>query len=173
MEADVRICKLKSYWTFWVFQNSKVMPLSYFWKVCWHLVREVKEADSKSAGLCPRRFESCRCRCFTGAVQWPSGLRRSTQVRVSSEAWVRTPPEPFFVVHGSHAHVSYAGRVDWETKVFVLCLNGYNRNTPRYCNTGVTSGFGHRSELDAQRLRYRNNVNHLEDTWSSYQRLSW
>ena len=27
-------------------------------------------------------------------VQWPSGLRRSTQVRVSSEAWVRTPPEP-------------------------------------------------------------------------------
>ena len=29
-------------------------------------------------------------------VQWPSGLRRSTQVRVSSEAWVRTPPEPFF-----------------------------------------------------------------------------
>ena len=30
-------------------------------------------------------------------VQWPSGLRRSTQVRVSSEAWVRTPPEPFFV----------------------------------------------------------------------------
>ena len=29
-------------------------------------------------------------------VQWPSGLRRSTQVRVSSEAWVRTPPEPHF-----------------------------------------------------------------------------
>ena len=30
-----------------------------------HLVREVKEADSKSAGLCPRRFESCRCRYFS------------------------------------------------------------------------------------------------------------
>ena len=29
-----------------------------------HLVREVKEADSKSAGLRPRRFESCRCRYF-------------------------------------------------------------------------------------------------------------
>lgn len=29
-------------------------------------------------------------------VQWPSGPRRSTQVRVSSEAWVRTPPEPVF-----------------------------------------------------------------------------
>ncbi len=28
-------------------------------------------------------------------VQWPSGLRRSTQVRVSSEAWVRIPSEPF------------------------------------------------------------------------------
>ena len=28
-------------------------------------------------------------------VQWPSGLRRSTQVRVSSEAWVRIPPEPY------------------------------------------------------------------------------
>ena len=64
MEADVRICKLKSYWTFWVFQNSKVMRLWHIWKVCWHLVREVKEADSKSAGLCPRRFESCRCRSF-------------------------------------------------------------------------------------------------------------
>ena len=29
-----------------------------------HLGREVKAADSKSAGLCPRRFESCRCRVF-------------------------------------------------------------------------------------------------------------
>ncbi len=29
-------------------------------------------------------------------VSWPSGLRRSTQVRVSSEAWVRIPPEPYF-----------------------------------------------------------------------------
>ena len=29
-------------------------------------------------------------------VQWPSGLRRSTQVRVSSEAWVRIPREPYF-----------------------------------------------------------------------------
>ena len=29
-------------------------------------------------------------------VQWPSGLRRSTQVRVSSEAWVRIPLEPPF-----------------------------------------------------------------------------
>ena len=27
-------------------------------------------------------------------VEWPSGLRRSTQVRVSSEAWVRTPLQP-------------------------------------------------------------------------------
>ena len=27
-------------------------------------------------------------------VGWPSGLRRSTQVRVSSEAWVRTPLQP-------------------------------------------------------------------------------
>ena len=30
-------------------------------------------------------------------LQWPSGLRRSTQVRVSSEAWVRTPPEALFL----------------------------------------------------------------------------
>ena len=28
------------------------------------------------------------------ATVWPSGLRRSTQVRVSSEAWVRIPSEP-------------------------------------------------------------------------------
>ena len=34
-------------------------------------------------------------RYYRVRVQWPSGLRRSTQVRVSSEAWVRTPPEPF------------------------------------------------------------------------------
>ena len=27
-----------------------------------HLVRVVKEMDLKSIGLCPRRFESCRCR---------------------------------------------------------------------------------------------------------------
>ena len=26
-----------------------------------HRVRAVKEVDSKSTGLCPRRFESCRC----------------------------------------------------------------------------------------------------------------
>ena len=104
MEADVRIFKLKSYWTFWVFQNSKPMLLWHVSKMCWHLVREVKEADSKSAGLCPRRFESCRCRVLDESiilevylVQWPSGLRRSTQVRVSSEAWVRTPLEPHFL----------------------------------------------------------------------------
>ena len=29
-------------------------------------------------------------------VQWPSGLRRLTQVQVSSEAWVRIPPEPVY-----------------------------------------------------------------------------
>ena len=29
--------------------------------------------------------------------EWPSGLRRSTQVRVSSEAWVRTPLHPCLV----------------------------------------------------------------------------
>ena len=28
-------------------------------------------------------------------VQWPSGLRRLTQVQVSSEAWVQIPLEPF------------------------------------------------------------------------------
>ena len=27
-----------------------------------HVVRAVKELDSKSIGLCPRRFESCTCR---------------------------------------------------------------------------------------------------------------
>ena len=28
----------------------------------WHLGRVVKAVDSKSTGLCPRKFESCRCR---------------------------------------------------------------------------------------------------------------
>ena len=33
---------------------------------------------------------------FYVMVQWPSGLRRLTQVQVSSEAWVQIPLEPFF-----------------------------------------------------------------------------
>ena len=45
----------------------------------------------------------------TQAVEWPSGLRRSTQVRVSSEAWVRTPLQPsrFFFLHFSIFKVTY------------------------------------------------------------------
>eukprot|EP00981_Chlorochromonas_danica_P009533 scaffold2721_cov181-Ochromonas_danica.AAC.11 len=27
----------------------------------------------------------------SGLAEWPSGPRRSTQVRISTEAWVRTP----------------------------------------------------------------------------------
>ena len=36
-----------------------------------HFVRVVKELDSKSIGLCPRRFKSCRCRhLFTFLFVW-------------------------------------------------------------------------------------------------------
>ena len=49
-----------------------------------HLVREVKEADSKSAGLCPRRFESCRCRSSfveVGSVaEWSKALDSSSSL---------------------------------------------------------------------------------------------
>ena len=30
----------------------------------WHCVRVVKESDLNSDGLCPHRFEPCRCRTF-------------------------------------------------------------------------------------------------------------
>ena len=30
----------------------------------WHRVRVVKESDLNSDGLCPHRFEPCRCRTF-------------------------------------------------------------------------------------------------------------
>ena len=39
-------------------------------------------------------------------VQWPSGLRRSTQVRVSSEAWVRTPLHPCVVFSTAFCRVT-------------------------------------------------------------------
>ena len=105
-------------------------------------------------------------------VSWPSGLRRSTQVRVSSEAWVRTPPEPFLFYKNTVNTITFYFERR-EVKILLKShFNGYNRSAPKYCNTGATSGFESRSELDLQRLKYRNNVNHLEDTWSSYQRLS-
>ena len=54
-----------------------------------HLFRKQKVASSNLAGgfeikiLCLQRYMH----------PWPSGLRRSTQVRFSSEAWVRIPPD--------------------------------------------------------------------------------
>ena len=38
--------------------------------------------------------------------EWPSGLRRSTQVRVSSEAWVRTPLHPCVVFSTAFSRVT-------------------------------------------------------------------
>ena len=49
-------------------------------------------AGSNPAGVVV--FSSTFWLTYSELVQWPSGLRRSTQVRVSSEAWVRTPLEP-------------------------------------------------------------------------------
>ena len=49
-------------------------------------------AGSNPAGVV--LFDLVNYFSYCEMVQWPSGLRRSTQVRVSSEAWVRTPPEP-------------------------------------------------------------------------------
>ena len=51
-------------------------------------------AGSNPAGVV--LFNIVQYRNYRSMVQWPSGLRRSTQVRVSSEAWVRTPLEPHF-----------------------------------------------------------------------------
>ena len=51
-------------------------------------------AGSNPAGVV--LFDLVNYFSYCEMVQWPSGLRRSTQVRVSSEAWVRTPLEPHF-----------------------------------------------------------------------------
>ena len=41
-----------------------------------HLGREVKAADSKSAGLCPREFESHRCRASMAQLAERSAVNR-------------------------------------------------------------------------------------------------
>ena len=50
------------------------------------LIEMIKEKEEKDR----RNRKSIRYR-----QEWPSGPRRSFQVRVSSEAWVRTPPLAF------------------------------------------------------------------------------
>ena len=52
-------------------------------------------AGSNPAGVV--LFNMVKYHNYRSMVQWPSGLRRSTQVRVSSEAWVRTPHQSFLV----------------------------------------------------------------------------
>ena len=58
----------------------------------------------RNRDVCTKRVQNCAKAPVKGSVvvfvsqtvEWPSGLRRSTQVRVSSEAWVQIPPEPYY-----------------------------------------------------------------------------
>ena len=42
--------------------RSELMNTKFWAESMGHRVRVVKETDSKSVGVSPRRFESCRCR---------------------------------------------------------------------------------------------------------------
>ena len=50
-----------------------------------HLGREVKAADSKSAGLCPREFESHRCRAFVAQLAERSAVNRQVPGSIPGE----------------------------------------------------------------------------------------
>ena len=47
------------------------------------LVRVVKETDSKSVGLCPRKFESCSCRFFVNSLFNPISLYSITDIPIT------------------------------------------------------------------------------------------
>ena len=69
--------------------------------LCKHEVRGSKPRCSRPCSFFSFRFAQKKVRSSEGSgrsarLGWPSGLRRSTQVRVSSEAWVRIP---FQAVH--------------------------------------------------------------------------
>ena len=64
--------------------------------LCKHEVRGSKPRCSRPCSFFSFRFAQKKVRSSEGSgrsarLGWPSGLRRSTQVRVSSEAWVRIP----------------------------------------------------------------------------------
>ena len=50
-----------------------------------HLGREVKAADSKSAGLCPREFEPHRCRAFVAQLAERSAVNRQVPGSIPGE----------------------------------------------------------------------------------------
>ena len=56
-------------------------------QVAWtrHLGRVVKAADSKSAGLCPREFESHRCRAFVAQLAERSAVNRQVPGSIPGE----------------------------------------------------------------------------------------
>ena len=57
--------------------NQRTLP-----PICRHLVRVVKEADSKSAGLCPQGFESPRCRILSFFIASCSQLSPAVRDRL-------------------------------------------------------------------------------------------
>ena len=50
----------------------------------WHCVRVVKELDLNSNGLCPHRFEPCRCRFFSPPTAANVGYQTTTGVTALS-----------------------------------------------------------------------------------------
>ena len=67
-------------------------------------VRVVKETDSKSVGLCPRRFESCRCRF------WPAD-RQKKGVKTISRREDRWSVRVSIVVSISACHADDPGSI--------------------------------------------------------------
>ena len=65
-------------WKHWMIRFKRVWS-SWLWR-CLH--------TAKVPGSTPGTRK-----LSTSTHSWPSGLRRSTQVRISSEAWVRIPPD--------------------------------------------------------------------------------
>jgi hypothetical protein len=53
----------------------------------WHLGRVVKAVDSKSTGLCPRQFESGRCRFFYFFLEQLAPASSRARSGTSTGAW--------------------------------------------------------------------------------------
>ncbi len=106
--------KILKFWDFQMFQNvflesstklgSNPTPGIFVNSNLWYRARVVKGSDSKSdehllAGV---QIPPISFFLLNALHWWPSGLRRYVQVVVSSDAWVRTPPNAK-EVHGALA----------------------------------------------------------------------
>ena len=72
--------------TFFVLLSTFTVSIAFsFTYTVRHLGREVKAADSKSAGLCPREFESHRCRAFVPQLAERSAVNRQVPGSIPGE----------------------------------------------------------------------------------------